>query len=180
MFLPNINTFQKRLKVSLASSIPKKDALTRRPTQNIKTLHWRSLTKKPTTGWTLELPLFNGNPSGDPPKATFPPRNSRGPLWSGLMKTHWFPLIRPKITPLFLGGAPLWGGAAIGFPWLFLGPFLWGFSVSHTTSPANQNRPAMKKNMPHSKTYEKILCTKNMFKYTCYSYYIQSLQTTFL
>ncbi len=31
-----------------------------------------------------------------------PPRNSR-PSWSGLIN-HWFPLIRPAINPLFLGG----------------------------------------------------------------------------
>ena len=35
-----------------------------------------------------------------PPGPRTPPRNSRGPVWSGLMKTHWFPLIRPAIKTL--------------------------------------------------------------------------------
>ena len=38
-----------------------------------------------------------------------PQKKRRGPLWSGLMKTHWFPLIRPAIKPLFLGGGTLGG-----------------------------------------------------------------------
>ena len=30
---------------------------------------------------------------------------------------HWFPLIRPAIYPLFLGGGSFGGGAPLGFPW---------------------------------------------------------------
>ena len=39
-----------------------------------------------------------------PPKTY--PRNSRGPLWSGLINL-WFPLIRPSIKPLVLRGVTL-------------------------------------------------------------------------
>ena len=41
-----------------------------------------------------------------PPPNIPPPRNKAG--YYGLIN-HWFPLIRPAIKPLFLGGVP-WGG----------------------------------------------------------------------
>ena len=43
-----------------------------------------------------------------PPPSHVPPPNNKA-LWSGLIN-HWFPLIRPKIKPLFLGGGTLGGG----------------------------------------------------------------------
>ena len=55
-----------------------------------------------TTGDQPGGPYTNGW-STYPPRATYsPPRHSR--LYDQ-WKTHWFPLIRPKIKPLFLG----WG-----------------------------------------------------------------------
>ncbi len=36
------------------------------------------------------------------------------------MKTHWFPLIRPAISALFLGGVALGGVLYLRLPWSFL------------------------------------------------------------
>ena len=47
-----------------------------------------------------------------PPKAGPPLRNSRGPLWSGFMKTHCFPLIRPAINPGYSWGGSFGGRAS--------------------------------------------------------------------
>ena len=54
--------------------------------------------------WLVNLP---------PPGPRTPPTNSRGPLWSGLIN-HVFPLIRPAIKPLFLGGGVNCGGGGGG------------------------------------------------------------------
>ena len=54
------------------------------------------------------------NPYGwstNPPRITYPPPEIAGvPYDQGLMKTHWFPLIRPAIKPLSLGGVRDPGG----------------------------------------------------------------------
>ena len=94
----------------------------------------------PTTGWTLDLPLcLMGILAKLPPPQSYPlpPRNHR-PYFSGLLYNHWFPLIRPKIHPGYSlggGGSLALGGGSLGFPWLFLGPFLWGiFSCPYTSA----------------------------------------------
>ena len=48
---------------------------------------------------------MTGQPTPPKPPKTYP-RNSRGPLWSGLINP-WFPLIRPSIKPLVLRGVTL-------------------------------------------------------------------------
>ena len=49
-----------------------------------------------------------------------PRRNSRPNMSSGLMKTHWFPLIRTFFNPYFWGGGIRWGGLGWREPWIML------------------------------------------------------------
>ena len=58
-----------------------------------------SLTSPTLYLWPINQPT--------PPPPTYPPGNKA--LWSGHMN-HWFPLIRPKIKPLFLRGYVARGG----------------------------------------------------------------------
>ena len=66
-------------------------------------IFWQTRPKKNPTEWLDWNIFFYYGKSTNPPLTDAhdpPPRNSR-PYFSGLMN-HWFPILRPTITPLFL------------------------------------------------------------------------------
>ncbi len=66
-------------------------------------------------GFLYQLIYLSWEPKVPPPKLRLPQEIA------GLMirdyEAHWFPLIRPAIRALFLGGVALGGGGYLRFPW---------------------------------------------------------------